>query len=54
MDVQGEMQVDIEANHVDMAKFSSSKDNCYTRVSKTLSRWVTELEQRKTHCTSEG
>jgi hypothetical protein len=40
------MPVDIEANHVDMAKFSSPKDNGYIRVSKTLLRWVAELEEQ--------
>jgi hypothetical protein len=47
MDIQGEMPVDIEANHVDMAKFSSSEDNGYIRVSKTLLRGVTEIEEQK-------
>jgi hypothetical protein len=47
MDIQGEMPVDIEANHVEMAKFSSSKDNGYIRVSKTLLRWVNELKERE-------
>lgn len=47
MDVQGGMPVDIEANHVNMTKFSSSRDNGYIRVSKTLLRWVKELEERE-------
>jgi hypothetical protein len=39
------MPVDIEGNHVNMAKFSSAKDSGYARVSKTLLRWVTEVEE---------
>jgi len=41
------MPVDIEANHVDMVKYSSAKDSGYIRVSKTLLRWVNELEERE-------
>ena len=51
MDIQGEMPVDIEANHVEMVKFRSAKDNGYIRVSKTLLRWVGELKEQQAHGT---
>ncbi len=47
MDIPEEMTVDIHANHVEMARFLSSKENGYIRVSNTLLRWIEEVEARE-------
>ncbi|KAN0115549.1 hypothetical protein V8E51_005093 [Hyaloscypha variabilis] len=54
LDIQGEMPVDIEANHVEMTKFESSKDHGYIRVSKTILRWVIDLQERDIQASSTG